>query len=234
MPSWGRETSLKAREDGWDDGWTAARPAAYNALADPNMRHYFENVNTQRHLLATGQIDREGRIIDLDRAKSKLHIIEHEFAQAELCERLRAQEEERLRERVRLKRHAALQDARREAQVARVKEDRRIRREILRATLESRGVFTRGINCSRAGWGGTLSRSASAVGTASRPNLLGANGGGREDRWRRLDTGDGVGAGEFGFSPTSSPYTPPAGMGATFSTFVTQPQPASAPLRASR
>ena len=78
------QASVKSREDGWD--LTSCRTAtmpAYNALYDPNMRHYFENTTIQSHLYKTGQIDKSGRVIDLERNKSKLNIIEREFKEAE-------------------------------------------------------------------------------------------------------------------------------------------------------
>ena len=62
----------------WDSS-PAGRKEEYNALRDPNMRHYFENRAVQTHLYATGQIDKAGRVIDLERNKSKFHIIEQEF-----------------------------------------------------------------------------------------------------------------------------------------------------------
>jgi len=62
----------------WDSS-PAGIKKEYNALTDPNMRHYFENRSVQKHLYNTGQIDRAGRVIDLERNKSKFHIIEQEF-----------------------------------------------------------------------------------------------------------------------------------------------------------
>lgn len=47
--------------------------------------------------LISGQIDRCGRVIDLERNKSKLHIIEQEFKAAERLEYWRKKEEEDMR-----------------------------------------------------------------------------------------------------------------------------------------
>jgi hypothetical protein len=150
------------------------------------MRHFFENKTTQKHLLTTGQvgpsswdaskaeeahiicslfhqIDRNGRVIDLEKNKSKLHIIEQEFKSAERIEYWRQKEEEDMRVsrhsvvavlipttslivptalqyRVQQKRHAALERARSQDKLAKLKEDRSIRREIVSATRESFGL----------------------------------------------------------------------------------------------
>jgi len=83
----------------------------YNALRDPNMRHYFQNRSVQTHLYHTGkdegaldpppvnagQIDRAGRVIELEKNKSKLHIIEQEFKAAERNEFWRKKEEDDMR-----------------------------------------------------------------------------------------------------------------------------------------
>lgn len=61
-----KEKYLKERQDGFNLDLCTALPE-YNALLDPNMRHYFENEIVQAHLLQTGQIDRFGRIITLDK-----------------------------------------------------------------------------------------------------------------------------------------------------------------------
>eukprot|EP00613_Pedinella_sp_CCMP2098_P004373 CAMPEP_0171621736 /NCGR_PEP_ID=MMETSP0990-20121206/16794_1 /TAXON_ID=483369 /ORGANISM="non described non described, Strain CCMP2098" /LENGTH=129 /DNA_ID=CAMNT_0012187337 /DNA_START=180 /DNA_END=569 /DNA_ORIENTATION=- len=104
------------------------------------MRHFFENKTTQQHLLTTGQIDRNGRVIDLEKNKSKLHIIEQEFKSAERIEYWRQKEEEDMRYRVQQKRHAALERARSQEKLSKLKEDRSIRREIISATRESFGL----------------------------------------------------------------------------------------------
>ena len=117
---------------------------AYNALYDPNMRHFFENGVVQSHLYRTGQIDKAGRVIDLDLNKSKLQIIEKEFANAEKAEQMRQREEEEMRRRVQLKRHQALDKARKEEKLIRIKEDRKIRQEIVLATREAQGLIVPG------------------------------------------------------------------------------------------
>lgn len=136
-----RRQSSSDREAGFDLSFcSTAKLPNYNSLYDPNMRHFFENKTTQRHLLKTGQIDRNGRVIDLEKNKSKLHIIEQEFKSAERIEYWRQKEEEDMRYRVQQKRHAALERARSQEKLAKLKEDRGIRREIVAATRESFGL----------------------------------------------------------------------------------------------
>lgn len=69
----------------------------YNALNDPNMRHYFESKNNQMLLYRTGQIDAHGRVIDYEKNKSKLNILEREFQEAERIEAKRLKEEDEMR-----------------------------------------------------------------------------------------------------------------------------------------
>ena len=116
----------------WDNSFSTSK-TEYNALRDPNMRHYFENRSVQTHLYKTGQIDKAGRVIDLERNKSKFHIIEQEFKAAERLEYWRKKEEAEMRHRVQQKRHEALSRSRRAEKLLKMKEDRRIRQEIVRA-----------------------------------------------------------------------------------------------------
>lgn len=118
---------------GWDSSAPNRTHSEYNALRDPNMRHYFENRSVQTHLYKTGQIDKAGRVIDLERNKSKFHIIEQEFKAAERLEFWRKKEESEMRHRVQQKRHEALSRSRRSERLLKMKEDRRIRQEIVRA-----------------------------------------------------------------------------------------------------
>ena len=69
----------------------------------------------------TGQIDKSGRVIDLERNKSKLNIIEREFKEAENSEYWRQKEEEEMRYRVQRKRHAALDRARAQEKLMKMK-----------------------------------------------------------------------------------------------------------------
>ena len=64
---------LKSREEGFSMGHVHSKNQVsyYNALYDPNMRHYFENKHVQTLLYNTGQIDRHGRVIDLHKNAGK-------------------------------------------------------------------------------------------------------------------------------------------------------------------
>jgi hypothetical protein len=104
------------------------------------MRHFFESSSVQTHLYKSGQIDRGGRVIDLEANKGRLHIIEKEFAFAEREEDSRQKEEVEMRRRVQIKRHQALDRARAEEKLIRMKEDRNIRREIGSAMREAQGL----------------------------------------------------------------------------------------------
>ncbi|GMI48531.1 hypothetical protein TrCOL_g5183 [Triparma columacea] len=136
-----RDQFYRDREAGFNNRFgVGTHLTSYNALYDPNMRHFFENSVVQSHLYRSGQIDKAGRVIDLDKNKSKLHIIEKEFQSAERAEEMRQREEEEMRRRVQLKRHQALDKARKEEKLIRIKEDRKIRQEIVLATREAQGL----------------------------------------------------------------------------------------------
>ena len=48
---------VEERESGWDlSSSRTCKLPEYNALFDPNMRHYFENRVIQKHLHTTGQV----------------------------------------------------------------------------------------------------------------------------------------------------------------------------------
>lgn len=84
----------KALEDGFNiPNSSLAKIDNYNALHDPNMRHYFENKGLQSLLYSTGQIDKHGRVIDPNKSKSKINVLEREFKTAEIIEGRRQQEE---------------------------------------------------------------------------------------------------------------------------------------------
>lgn len=126
-----QKQKLKAREQSWGVDINAKLPK-YNALTDPNLRHHFESRKIQSHLLKSGLIDHQGRVIDIDAAKSKLAVIEREFRNAEKSEFQRMRDEAEMRRRVQKKRHEALEISRRQEMIAKVHEDRKIRRAILK------------------------------------------------------------------------------------------------------
>ena len=86
-----------------------SRLGEYNALHDPNMRHYFENKHVQSLLYNSGQIDRHGRVIDIRKAKGKLAVLDREFREAEKVEERRYREEMEMRYRVQKKRFEELE-----------------------------------------------------------------------------------------------------------------------------
>jgi hypothetical protein len=90
--------TLEKMEQSWQLGnLQAVKLKSYNALFDPNMRHFFESKRNQHLLYNTGQIDRHGRVIDLDKNKAKLNILEREFMEAEKIEERRQKEEMEMR-----------------------------------------------------------------------------------------------------------------------------------------
>jgi len=92
-----KEAYLKMREQGFETGAFQCKLKEYNALHDPNMRHYFENRKVQGLLYSTGQIDKHGRVIDVEKSTGKLKILEREFANAEQIEERRKKEEIEMR-----------------------------------------------------------------------------------------------------------------------------------------
>eukprot|EP00944_MAST-04C_sp_MAST-4C-sp1_P006227 g6227.t1 len=128
---------MKEREKQFDMRFTLGKLPKYNGLYDKNLRHHFENRRIQSHLASLGLIDSEGRVVDLDKAKGKVAIILQEFKNAERAEEMRMKEEAEMRRRVQKKRHETLERGRRAERLLKIKDDRRIRLEILEA---ARGV----------------------------------------------------------------------------------------------
>jgi sigma54-dependent transcription regulator len=116
----------------------------YNALFDPNMRHYFENRKVQDHLYKTGQIDRHGRVIDHEKSKSKMVILEREFAEAQKVEQKRVKEEMEMRYRVQKKRFDDLENIRKQELLQKVRADREIGRQIVSILRSSTALSSPG------------------------------------------------------------------------------------------
>ena len=131
------QKKMKEREKQFDMRFGLTKLPKYNGLYDKNLRHHFENRRIQSHLANLGLIDSEGRVVDLDKAKGKVSIILQEFKNAERAEGLRMKEEAEMRRRVQKKRHETLERGRRAERLLKIKDDRRIRLEILEA---ARGV----------------------------------------------------------------------------------------------
>jgi hypothetical protein len=133
---------MRKREAGFESNMRSTvneKLPKYDALLDTNLRHFFEGEKIQGHLYNTGLIDRSGRVVDLDKHKSKLFIIDQEFKHAEKSEYWRQKEEDEMRKRVQVKRHQALETVRMSDRLSKLKEDRRIRQEIVHATREAAG-----------------------------------------------------------------------------------------------
>eukprot|EP00802_Teleaulax_amphioxeia_P025986 Tamp_26953.p1 GENE.Tamp_26953~~Tamp_26953.p1 ORF type:complete len:193 (+),score=53.19 Tamp_26953:173-751(+) len=128
----GRLTS-EERERGFQLNAAPAPLPTYDALRDNNLRQYFESKTVQKFLQSSGWIDKEGRIVDLDKFRSKLNIIEQEFKYAEKTEFWRLKEEEEMRRTIQVKRERALLDCKRIERARRIKEENRIRKGIISA-----------------------------------------------------------------------------------------------------
>ncbi|CAK4826044.1 unnamed protein product [Aphanomyces euteiches] len=127
---------MKRREAAFDSNVHNQKLPEYNALADHNLRHFFENRKLQQHLFDVGLIDKAGRVIDPDKHKGKLAILQQEFKLAEKSELMKQREEEEIRRRVQLRRHAALNEARKEEKIKRIKDDRKLTKQIVAAARE--------------------------------------------------------------------------------------------------
>jgi len=134
----------KELEQNFNNRSAKAPLPSYDALRDSNLRQYFEGSNVQSFLHSMGWIDREGRIIDLDKHKSRLAIIEQEFKFAEKAELWRQQEEEAMRKMIQLKRQRALEDAKRAERQSKMREERRLRQRFVKAIQTSRGMVDAG------------------------------------------------------------------------------------------
>ena len=129
---------LRKKESGWQLGnLNKVKLNEYNSLYDPNMRHFFENKKVQTLLYSTGQIDRHGRVIDLDKNKSKLHVLEREFNRAESIEERRQKDEAEMRYRVQRKRFNELERVRKEEILQKLKHDRELSKEIINTMRSS-------------------------------------------------------------------------------------------------
>eukprot|EP01035_Chromulina_nebulosa_P020030 gene20030-26007_t len=123
---------MKSREEGFNlRNLESIKRQEYNALFDPNMRHFFENQKIQTHLFKTGQIDRHGRVVDLLKNKSKVQILEREFKEAQKIEERRLNEELEMRYRVQRKRFNDLEYIRKQEILQKLRSDREISKEIV-------------------------------------------------------------------------------------------------------
>jgi len=130
----------REREKGFSISSAPAEIPDYSSLYDQDLRHYFDNRRTQKFLYKSGLIDRDGRVIDQGKNKSKLFVIEQEFKHAEKEEFWRLKEEAEFRRRIQIKRHEALEQARRTQRIADLKSERKARQhKITEAKYGPRG-----------------------------------------------------------------------------------------------
>mmetsp|Transcript_28655 Transcript_28655/g.55929 ORF Transcript_28655/g.55929 Transcript_28655/m.55929 type:complete len:205 (+) Transcript_28655:79-693(+) len=126
-----------ARESGFSISSAPAPLPTYDALRDANLRQHFESRGVQRFLQQKGWVDKAGKIIDLDKYRSKLNIIEQEFRYAEKTEFWRLKEEDEMRRTIQIKRERALQDAKRQDRARTIKEENRIRKGLISVARNS-------------------------------------------------------------------------------------------------
>lgn len=117
---------LQEREKSFDkDFGVRSKLPEYNALQDENMKRFFENSQIQRHLWMTGQIDKSGRVIDLEKNKSKIQTIEKEFLRAEKAEMRLMKDESDLQNSVKMKKLNCLEKSRRAERILQLKDERK-------------------------------------------------------------------------------------------------------------
>lgn len=137
------EEKLRGKEMGFQMGnLNVVKLKEYNSLHDPNMRHFFENRSVQALLYRTGQIDRHGRVIDLEKNKAKINILEREFSRAEIIEERRQKDEMEMRYRVQRKRFNELERIRKEEILHKLKHDRDLSKEIINTMRSSSGTVS--------------------------------------------------------------------------------------------
>eukprot|EP01029_Cantina_marsupialis_P015856 TRINITY_DN349_c0_g1_i2.p1 TRINITY_DN349_c0_g1~~TRINITY_DN349_c0_g1_i2.p1 ORF type:complete len:175 (+),score=30.10 TRINITY_DN349_c0_g1_i2:38-562(+) len=125
---------LREREKGFSLDTTSANLPVYDPLVDKNLQHFFENPSLQKQLMRAGMIDKAGNVIDYERNRSKLFIIEQEFIRAEKEELDRLREEVELKRQVQLKRFEALEEARMTEKRRRIRQDKQLTRKIIAAS----------------------------------------------------------------------------------------------------
>lgn len=126
-----KEAKLKDRERGFLLSQQGSRIPPYNALIDKNMCHYFENRNVQQHLMRTGQIDRTGRVVEMDKNKYKLNILYKEFQRVEEEEEKRQADEAEMRYRIQRRRLLELEQARKEILISKLKKEKEFTKTII-------------------------------------------------------------------------------------------------------
>mmetsp|Transcript_12850 Transcript_12850/g.25588 ORF Transcript_12850/g.25588 Transcript_12850/m.25588 type:complete len:216 (-) Transcript_12850:94-741(-) len=128
-----RALTAQERESNFQLSSAPAPLPTYDALRDANLRQYFESRTVQKYLQSSGWVDKDGKIVDLDKFRGKLNIIEQEFKYAEKTEFWRLKEEEEMRRTIQIKRERALVDAKKMERAKKIKEENRIRKGLISA-----------------------------------------------------------------------------------------------------
>ena len=131
---------IKERERAFDLSTSRFSIPQYNALVDRNMCHYFESRNLQSHLLKTGQIDLTGRVVEHDKTRFKLTVLEKEFKRADAEEAKQRAEEEEMRYRIQRKRIAELEKTRKEVLISKLRKEKEFAKIILQTSRPSTSV----------------------------------------------------------------------------------------------
>lgn len=103
----------------------------YDAFTDVHLQHYFARSSVQQSLLDCNMIDCQGRVMELDKHKSKLFIIDQEIKRAIQMRQAKLKEEQEIKWRV-LKKHEIYQAQQAQLErVQRLKREAEIRRQLL-------------------------------------------------------------------------------------------------------
>jgi hypothetical protein len=82
----------------WDGTTSITKPlSSYNSLKDTALASYFGKGHTRKHLVGSGLITDDGRIVHLNRGYSRVVVAEQQFTAAEREEELRGVQEFHLR-----------------------------------------------------------------------------------------------------------------------------------------
>lgn len=137
-----KEAYLKEREKGFDLRFscsTSQQIPEYDALRDVNMRKYFESESIQKLLVESGQLDHFGRIVCLEKHRSRLHIIENEIERADRIQRVLEKDEEDARYLIRKERIRLIDQKRRLENLERRKSEMKMHMELTRVEREVLG-----------------------------------------------------------------------------------------------
>ncbi|CAD7959607.1 unnamed protein product [Amoebophrya sp. A25] len=90
----GSAPSLLRSEKGFRVGATHAPLPAYSALSDDSLWHFWANPALQSHHMRSGFLSRDGELVDVDRFRRKMHVVEKELFLAGELDRRRVKDAE--------------------------------------------------------------------------------------------------------------------------------------------